>query len=156
MFMSNDKIGLLCKHLEQEIQWITELNSLLDAEKELLANRQFQSLEECAERKQALSIQLEQSANERLAINPTGLRALLDACSNELVEKAQALNQKLAGLLEICHVLNSINGQVIANNLYVRQELMNTMSGNGENAVGIYNAHGNLQPNTIRKHHQKA
>lgn len=161
--MDNDKIHALCKHLEQEITWIEALNALLADEKGLLETRQFKELEEIATRKQDLSNQLEESARARMNLiqkaNPTAgnsLKEFLQEATEAEVAQVNALNNKLAEYLINCRELNSVNGQVIANNLYVRQEIVNALSGNKADAVSVYNAHGDLQSSNDNRHHQKA
>jgi flagella synthesis protein FlgN len=161
----NNNIKTLSSLLEQEINWIDALNILLVEEKEVLATRQFNQLEEFANKKQELSSQLEESAKQRmLLINPTNanqsahlaLKEFLQNCSAEEVTQIDALNNKLVELLARCRELNTVNGQVIANNLYVRQEIVNTLTGNKADAVDVYTANGNIQSSNNARHHQEA
>lgn len=159
----NNKINVLCKYLKQEINWIIELNTLLVEEKELLETRQFIPLEEYADKKQELSILLEESAKQRMILidcpnqDPAAaLKDFLSEATTEELSQVNQLNSTLAEKLTICRELNSVNGQVIANNLYIRQEIMNTLSGTNAEAISTYNAHGNLQSSTDNRHHQEA
>lgn len=159
--MENDQVKMLCKHLEQEIIWIDALNALLTEEKGLLETRQFKELEELASKKQALSSQLEESARVRMNLIQNGnteisLKQFLENASEMEIAQVQSLNAKLAERLANCRELNSVNGQVIANNLYVRQEIVNALSGNKTEAVSVYNAHGDLQSSNGNKHHGQA
>lgn len=164
--MSNDNVKALCKHLEQEISWVESLNDLLAEEKGLLETRQYAQMEECASKKQDLSNKLENSAKQRIAmINPTNqaidaanaLNAFLRECPETEINLVKTLNNKLAHALTLCRDLNTVNGQVIANNLYVRQELVNALSGNKPDAASVYNAHGNLSSsNDTNRHHEEA
>lgn len=164
--MNNDKVKALCKHLEQEISWVESLNDLLAEEKGLLETRQYAQMEECASKKQDLSSKLEDSSKQRMEIiNPTNqildaanaLNAFLSECPEPEINLVKTLNSKLAHALTRCRELNTVNGQVIANNLYVRQELVNALSGNKPDAVSVYNAHGNLSSsNDTNRHHEEA
>lgn len=161
--MNNDKVKALCNHLEQEITWVNALNTLLAQEKGLLETRQFNQLEECASKKQDLSQKLEDSAQMRMTlINPTAqaaetsLKDFLKECTAEEISQVGELNTKLAESLKLCRELNSVNGQVIANNLYVRQEIVNALSGNNAEAVSVYNSHGDLSSSNGNSHHQEA
>jgi flagella synthesis protein FlgN len=164
--MTHDKIKALCDRLQQEISWVEALNALLAEEKTLLETRQFnQRLEDCASKKQDLSKKLEDSGKERMKlINKIDdnqsvevcLKVFLKDCSETEVTQVKGLNSKLSELLIICRELNSVNGQVIANNLYVRQELVNALSGNKADAVSVYNSHGGLSSNNDKKHHREA
>ncbi|WP_058534597.1 flagella synthesis protein FlgN [Legionella saoudiensis] len=164
--MNNDKVKALCKHLEQEISWVESLNNLLAEEKGFLETRQFAQMEECASKKQDLSNKLEDSAKQRMelinssnqAINAAdALNAFLKECPEAEINQVKTLNNKLAHALTRCRELNAVNGQVIANNLYVRQELVNALSGNKPDAVKVYNAHGNLSSsNDTNRHHEEA
>ncbi|NYQ97047.1 flagellar protein FlgN, partial [Escherichia coli] len=63
---NNNKAKTLITQLEQEINWVEELNTLLSEEKEILATSQFNQLETLAEKKQELSTKLEASAKQRV------------------------------------------------------------------------------------------
>jgi flagella synthesis protein FlgN len=164
--MNNDKVKALCKHLEQEISWVESLNGLLAEEKGLLETRQYAQMEECASKKQDLSNKLEDSAKQRMemlnatnqAVNAAdALNAFLRECTETEINLVNALNSKLAHALTRCREQNTVNGQVIANNLYVRQELVNALSGNKPDAASVYNAHGNLSSsNDTNRHHEEA
>lgn len=161
----DNKIKALISYLEQEIQWIKSLNSLLVDEKEVLVSREFNKLEEFANKKQELSNKLEESAQQRMQLinytNPNQpinlvLMEFLKDCSVEETNQINQLNTRLAELLTLCRELNAVNGQIIANNLYVRQEIVNTLSGNQANATSVYTSSGNIKSTTDNKHHQEA
>ncbi|MDR3443306.1 MAG: flagellar protein FlgN [Legionella sp.] len=162
--MDNAKLNALCSHLEQEVTWVEALNALLLEEKTILETRQFPLLEELASKKQELSGKLEESASKRLAlindnIDQTAAAALKDflkECSPSEAQRVTTLNSKLVDCLAICRELNTVNGQVIANNMYVRQEIINTLSGNKPDAVSVYNSHGDLSSSSENRHHEKA
>ncbi|MFT4059881.1 MAG: flagellar protein FlgN [Legionella sp.] len=152
--MSNDKIKGLCDRLQEEIKWVESLNVLLAEEKTLLETRQFnQKLEDCASQKQDLAQKIENSAKVRMQIiNKTDNNQHTSVRLNEFLEdysptestQVTNLHKKLAEVLATCFELNSVNGQVIAHNRYIRQELVNALSGNKASAINIYNAHGTL------------
>lgn len=161
--MDYDKLTALCNHLEQEIDWVTSLCTLLVEEKEILATRKFHELEDCISRKQDLSGKLEESAKQRLQLfnasiqnTEFSLENYLENCTDTEINKVTVLNKRLAENLKRCHDLNTVNGQVIANNLYVRQEIINTLSGHKTEAVRVYNSHGNLTSAKDNNHHQEA
>ena len=161
--MNDNKINALCSHLEQEINWVAALNALLAEEKGLLETRQFKQLEDCASRKQDLSNKLEESAKQRLELIKKADQAIADSlkeflkgCTEAEANQIDALNNKLAEGLTLCRELNTVNGQVIANNLYVRQEIVNALSGNKASAASVYNAHGNLTSSNENRHHEEA
>ena len=161
--MDTNKVNALSTHLEQEISWITELNALLVEEKEILATRQFDLLEEFANKKQALSFKLEESAQQRMyLINPKNqapalaLKEYLRDCSTAETQHIHGLNNKLAECLNRCRELNTVNGQVIANNMYIRQEIVNALSENKPDAVNVYTSQGNIKSTNGNRHHEEA
>lgn len=149
-------------HLEQEIAWLDELNALLTVEKDILINRQFDQLEELANKKQLLSDNLENSAKRRIDFiqssnsQHTSLSNGLTALPKEDSLLISELNKTLSEKLNLCRELNTINGQVIANNLHARQEIIHALSGNASHSVGVYNANGNITSTTDKGHHQEA
>ena len=162
---NNNKIKTLASHLEQEIKWVEELNTLLAEEKILLATRQFDHLEELANKKQSLSTKLEESAKQRLELinnannnldHSLSLKEFLKESTTEETNLIYALNTKLAERLTTCRDLNTVNGQVIANNIHTRQQIVNALSGNKSDAASVYTAHGNMKTSTDTKHHQEA
>lgn len=155
----------LVSHLEQEINWIEALNVLLSEEKTILATRQFDQLDVLAEKKQNLSTQLEASAKQRIdLINGSGinsspsaaLQEFLKNCSVEETHQINKLNNKLAEQLGICRDLNTINGQVIANNIHTRQQIVSALSGNQNESISVYTSNGDLKSSTDTNHHQEA
>lgn len=84
------------------------------------------------------------------------LTAFLKECTVEETNQINQLNTKLAELLTLCRELNAVNGQIIANNLYVRQEIVNTLSGNPANAISVYTSNGDIQSTKENTHHQEA
>ncbi|MCW8410026.1 flagellar protein FlgN [Legionella sp. PATHC035] len=161
----DNKISILSNHLEQEINWVESLNSLLAEEKEILSSRQFDRLEEFANKKQELSNKLEESAKQRMQLihhnNPNepmspALSEFLKNCSADEAALINQLNSKLGEILSRCRELNAVNGQIITNNLYIRQEIVNTLSGNKGNAISVYTANGNIQSSQENTHHQEA
>lgn len=162
---NNNNVKQLAHHLEQEINWVEQLNALLVDEKSVLTNSQFIELEELANKKQDLSDKLEASARQRLeliqnsGINPEGnhsLQEFLKHSKGEEVQHVKNLNNQLAECLALCRELNSVNGQVISNNLHTRQQIVNVLSGKTADAVNIYNATGNVMTNNDNNHHQEA
>ena len=83
------------------------------------------------------------------------LREFLFGHSESDVQQVNSLNTQLSTLLNQCRELNSVNGQVIANNLYIRKEMLNTLSGHGGNAMDIYNAHGNITISRNQDHYRE-
>ncbi|KTD70437.1 MULTISPECIES: flagella synthesis protein FlgN [Legionella] len=161
----DNKIGMLGNHLEQEINWIESLNSLLVEEKEVLSSRQFNRLEEFANKKQELSNKLEESAKQRMQLinhnNPAqsmnlALSEFLKDCSVDEATLINQLNTKLAETLTRCRELNAVNGQIITSNLYIRQEIVNTLSGNKTDAISVYTSTGNIKSSQDNTHHQEA
>jgi flagella synthesis protein FlgN len=161
----NNNLKKLVSHLEQEINWIEQLNNLLAEEKIMLATRQFGQLEGLAEKKQTLSTNIEESAKERMDlinnfnknIDPAlSLKEFLKDCTTEESKQIDKLNTKLVGKLTMCRELNTVNGQVIANNIHTRQQIVNALSGNRTDAVSVYNANGNIKSAADNNHHQEA
>lgn len=163
----NNNIKMLASHLEQEIKWIKQLNALLVEEKEMLATRQFDRLEELANKKQELSAQLEKSSTERVElINKNtektsaglSLKEFLKKCSANEADEINKLNESLAEQLIICRDLNTVNGQVIANNIHTRQQIVSVLSGSKAEAVSVYTAAGNIKNPSAGDagHHEKA
>ncbi|WP_298622940.1 flagella synthesis protein FlgN [uncultured Legionella sp.] len=162
---NNNNAKTLIDHLEQEINWIEHLNVLLSEERTVLETRQFDQLDVLAEKKQNLSVQLEASAKQRMAlINGSNvdlapgiaLQEFLKDCPANDTQQINILNNKLAEQLSICRDLNTINGQVIANNIHTRQQIVNTLSGNKTESMSVYTSNGDLKSSTDTNHHQKA
>ncbi|MGL5741889.1 MAG: hypothetical protein ACRCXC_04740 [Legionella sp.] len=42
------------------------------------------------------------------------------------------------------------------NNLYVRQEIVNALSGNKTDAISVYTSNGDMKPTNENRHHQEA
>lgn len=106
----DNKIKALIRYLEQEIHWVESLNSLLVDEKEILVSREFNRLEEFANKKQELSNKLEESAQQRMQLinytNPNQpinlvLMEFLKVYSVEETNQINQLNTKLAELLTL-------------------------------------------------------
>ncbi len=159
----NNNIKTLVSYLEQEINWIEELNILLSEEKMVLSNRQFDTLEELANKKQMLSDKIEESAKQRVDLISNSnnnaslsLKEFLINCSSEETDHLNKLNNKLAELLTTCRDLNNVNGQVIVTNIQTRQQIVNALSGNTVDAVSVYTATGNLKSSPDNHHHQEA
>lgn len=156
---NNNNAKALVSHLEQEINWIEALNLILSEEKTTLASRQFDQLEELANKKQELSNKLEESAKQRLTIvnhSVTGEKEFLKNFSTEEAKQISRLNIKLAEKLTYCRELNTVNGQVIANNIHTRQEIVNALSGNKADAVNVYTSNGTITSKNDNNHHQEA
>ncbi len=162
---NNNNAKTLISHLEQEINWIEKLNVLLSEEKNVLVTRQFDQLDVLAEKKQNLSTQLEESAKNRMTlINGSGINipasaALQDFvknCSADDVSQINKLNVQLAERLTICRDLNTINGQVIANNIHTRQQIVNALAGNNNDAISVYNSNGDVKSSADKNHYHKA
>lgn len=163
---NNNKAQMMVNFLEQEINWIEKLNTLLSEEKIVLATRQFDQLEDLANQKQELSAKLEESARQRTTLinlsnatseNPgLSLKEFLRNCSPDEANLINKLNNALVERLTMCRELNTVNGQVIANNIHTRQQIVNALSGNNADAMSVYTANGNLKSTTETKHHQEA
>ena len=163
--MNNNNLNILAKHLEQEINWVEELNNLLSEEKTMLATSQFNLLEEIANKKQVLSTKIEESAKHRVDLISNSdstkeaalsLKEFLKNCSAEEADQIDKLNHILFEKLSNCRELNSVNGQVIASNMNTRQQIVNILSGNNTDAVSVYTSTGNLKSSPDTKHHQEA
>lgn len=161
----NNNIKTLASHLEQEINWIEQLNLLLAEEKITLANRQFDDLEELANKKQALSNKIEESAKKRVELiqhananNDAGisLKEFLKNATSEDTSLVNKLNNKLVELLTTCRELNNVNGQVISHNMHTRQQIVNALAGKQTEAVSVYTATGNMKSTKDNNHHQEA
>ena len=162
---NNNNIKTLASHLEQEINWIEQLNVLLGEEKIALANRQFDGLEDLANRKQNLSNKIEESAKKRVEIIQQAnanteagisLKEFLKNATSADTNAVNKLNNKLVELLTTCRELNNVNGQVISHNMHTRQQIVNALSGNKTEAVSVYTATGNMKSASDNNHHQEA
>lgn len=162
---NNNNAKILMSHLEQEINWVEALNTLLSEEKEVLATRQFDQLEILADKKQELSTKLEDSAKQRMGLikhsdssqSPgVSLADFLKDCSTGEASEINQLHNTLVERLATCRELNTVNGQVIASNIHVRQQIVNVLSGNINEALSVYTSHGNLKSSTDNSHHQEA
>lgn len=162
---NNNNIKTLASHLEQEINWIEQLNVLLGEEKIALANRQFDGLEDLANRKQTLSNKIEESAKKRVEIIQQAnanteagisLKEFLKNATSADTNAVNKLNNKLVELLTTCRELNNVNGQVISHNMHTRQQIVNALSGNKTEAVSVYTATGNMKSASDNNHHQEA
>lgn len=161
----NKNVKELVKYLNDEINWIDELNSVLSEEKVVLATRQFDQLEDLADKKQALTNQLEDSAARRVQLlagapsasdAKSALSEFLSQCTPTEVNEINQLNNKLAEKLAYCRELNTVNGQVIASNIHTRQEIVNALMGNKADAVSVYTATGDISSTSDIGHHQEA
>jgi|GEM_PF-5980238 len=161
----NSKVQGLVKHLEQEIQWIEQLNVILTEEKQVLTTLRFDELEQIADNKQSITDKLEQSAKERMTLlfgdsskknEKLAMKEILSTCTAEEANTLNDLNNKLAENLLLCRELNTVNGQVIASNMHTRQEIVKALSGNKSEAVSVYNANGDLNSTADASHHQEA
>lgn len=156
--MNTNNSALLATLLQQEIQWVEQLHGLLSNEKNALATRQFSDLDELAQQKQELSEKLEASAAKRASIQGS-LASLNEFLKNATSQEAQQLNQlslKLGETLAACRELNTVNGQVIANNIHSRQEIVNILSGISDTMASVYSSKGTLQTTTKTQYHQNA
>lgn len=162
---NNNNIRTLANHLEQEIKWVEQLNLLLSEEKIVLTTRQFDALDELANKKQALSNQIEESAKQRVELikntnqeseGTASLKEYLKSCSTEENALISNLNNKLAEILTVCKDLNSVNGQVISSNIHTRQQIVKALSGNNGDAVSVYTATGNIHSTADHNHHEEA
>ena len=163
---NNKNVKELINELKQEIQWIKELNELLSLEKDVLATRKFEQLEELADKKQDLSTKLEDSTKERMKLigdtnsltAKNSLQNFLKSCSTSEANQINKLNTELTEQLTICRDLNTVNGQVIAANVYMRQEIVSVLSGNKVRDVSVYTATGDIKNpgGSEGTHHQKA
>ena len=164
--MTEHKTVRLSKILQQEINWLNDLITLLSEEKKALIERQFEILESLANQKEALSASLEQSARERVELleftlhnndSKSALKALLNTCSVEEAKQITELNNQLAEKILRCRELNTVNGQVITTNLNARQEIFNSISGqNNSDAINVYTASGNVKSSVESSRHQEA
>ena len=162
----NNEVQRLASSLTQEIAWLEELNTILAEEKIVLIERQFDKLEDLANKKEDLSNKLEGSSKERMVLigdpekKPTSatLHEFVKKCDRNDAHLINDLNNKLTKQLVLCRELNTVNGQVIATNIHVREELVNILSGNKVKNVSVYTATGDIQsPSTPEGgHHQKA
>jgi flagella synthesis protein FlgN len=164
---NNDDVHVLANHLKQEITWVKELNAALLEEKAILAERKFDKLEELANKKQALSTALEDSSKERMLLigdpdkkSPSAfLKQFLQHCDKADKDLISTLNKELAEHLNICRERNTVNGQVIATNIHIREEIVNILSGgNKVKDVSVYTSTGDIKaPNKQEGgHHREA
>lgn len=159
----DDNTKIIFECMEQEISWLKELNELLAKEKIVLATRQFEHIEEIANKKNQLSNDLEASNSRRIAVmsegNPGSIKVsihdFIKKCSPDDSKKINKLNKNLAEQLAICRELNTINGQVIATNLHTRQQIVNILSNKTDEGT-VYTAAGTLKSSTTTDpSHQK-
>ena len=164
--MTEHKTVKLSKILQQEINWLDELITVLSEEKKALIERQFEMLENLANQKEVLSSSLEQSARERVELleitldnndSKSALKTLLSTCPAEEAKQITELNNQLAEKILKCRELNTVNGQVITTNLNTRQEIFNSISGqNSSEAINVYTASGNVKSSVESSRHQEA
>ncbi|ASQ46119.1 flagella synthesis protein FlgN [Legionella clemsonensis] len=164
--MTDAKPIQLIQILEQEINFVEQLIALLEEEKNALITRQFDLLESLANQKQMVSNQLEQITQQRtdlLGVDlqvksaKESLKDFLAQCSTQEAAHVQILNAKLAEKLILCRELNAVNGQVITSNIYTRQEIINTITGQvPENTTSVYTASGGIKSSNDSNNYQKA
>lgn len=162
--MPEQKPGKLIHLLEQELNDLGSLRSVLSKEKEALIARDYESLEELANQKQQLSEQLEQSSKERIALlhiehsnhSKSVMEAFLSHCSVEEAQRINQLNAQLAEQLTMCREANTVNGQVIATNINVRQEFIAALSGQNGESHSVYTAAGEVKTSNETGKHQEA
>lgn len=164
--MIENKASELTTLLQQEVNWIGELITILSDEKEALIKNSFASLENLSELKQALADKLEQSAGERVTLlggetegpqAQAALQSFLSQCSPDEGEKISQLNKQLAENLIYCRELNMVNGQVIITNLHIRQELFNSLKNQANiDKASTYTSSGDLKSSNESLRHQEA
>ncbi|CAM3039667.1 flagella synthesis protein FlgN [Legionella worsleiensis] len=163
--MNNNNAKTLIGHLEQEVNWIESLNTLLAEEKNALGSSQFDKLSDLADQKQDLTAKLEESAKQRNALLSAdkpiqsiklSLQDFLKNCSEHEAKQINKLNLQLMEQLAICRDLNTINGQVIANNIHTRQQIVSALSGGNTDSTSVYTSNGDLSSSSGTNHHQEA
>lgn len=163
---NNDNVSQLITFMQQEIQWISELNALLHQEKTALNESQFDQLEDLANKKQALSEHLDKSTKAKMALlgDPQAqspkdsLQEFIKTCSKAQAAQISTLNNELAALLIQCRELNTVNGQVVATNIHIRHEMVSILSGHKPSDVSLYTATGDIKSPTHPEasHHKEA
>lgn len=157
-------VAKLVNHLKQEIEWVQSLNILLSQERDFLIASEYHALEAVSSEKTCLSEQLEQSAKARMQlINPENqdadpkqsLQHFLTHCKKEEADAIQAQHKILAEKLMICQELNSINGQVIATNIYRREELLTIITGKESESLNVYTSVGSMAASTSTNHYKE-
>jgi flagella synthesis protein FlgN len=163
---NNNNMSKLAQELEQELFWVKELNILLAEEKTALSTRQFDKLEALAEKKQKFSTELEKSTKSRLlligatenVLPHVALQEYIKTLSPNDAKTLTKLSKELSEQITICQELNTINGQAIATNIHMRQEIIKVLTGSTEKDAATYTATGDIKNDGPNKpsHHEKA
>lgn len=149
--------------LEQELGWLVELNSTLAKEHETLTQSNYKELEHLSDAKNKLSELLEASTQKRMDILTTHtgsqniaefLKSQGSTDKNQAIEK---INNRLAEQLKLCQEQNLVNGQIISNNLYMRQEILSLLGNNQSQPTITYASNGSVDnKNSGFTQHQEA
>lgn len=109
---------------------------------------------------------MEKSTKNRLLLigasesNPPqeALQKYLKTISPEEASVLTKISKELSEQIILCQELNTINGQAIATNIHMRQEIVKVLSGNTEKDASTYTATGDIKNDGSNKpsHHEKA
>lgn len=160
----NNKVAQLAQYIQNEINLVATMNGLLQEEKETLIKREFDLLQELSNKKQELSLQLEENAKLRmnlLGYNTSNvpnqvLNEFLKDCPDSEVSRIHELNNKLLDQLALCRELNAVNGQVITANISIRQQIIDALSGKLPGDDHVYTATGVVKNTSGATHYEKA
>lgn len=156
----NNSLEQLTELLELDLKHTTELCAVLEKEKQVLIDREFEALSKLATEKQTLLDKVEQNNKQKLAIlspfaNGETQESLLNTFVKQYGEAAalkfKALNQKLDDKLAQCREQNAVNGQVIVRNLSNNKELLSILTGKQNNEGDLYNALGKVSQSKNNK-----
>jgi flagella synthesis protein FlgN len=148
--------------IESDLADVESLIALLEREKAILSERQFEELPTLVEQKQSKMKCLEENFKRRvdyLTNSHDGdtylecLNSYINTLAPEQREPIIQLNQQLEQALAKCRDLNTINGQVISVNLNNHAQLMNIIQGKPTQAT--YDAKGNIQRQAQQTKHQE-
>jgi len=161
--MSADSKGI-AYFLRQEIALVEALNKLIAEEREVLIQKNYETLSNIADKKEAIAVQLNTLTKERIKLvcktdNPEqyqeALPVYLAKLDDNTRNEVHLLNAQLGENLVICKTNNAVNGQVISANIQIRENLLETMGASGGQGA-TYGEQGQVDRLRNPSHHHEA
>lgn len=161
--MSADSKGI-AYFLQQEIVLVEALNKLIAEERQVLIEKNYEALSDIADRKEDIAQKLNALTKARIVHvcnddSPERYQEALPAYLAKLDEKARQdihnLNTALGEKLVTCKTGNAVNGQVVAANIQIRENLLETIGATHGQGV-TYGEQGQVDRLRDPSHHHEA
>lgn len=151
--MTTNILQHLTQLVNKDLHDTESLYTLLEDEKNKLAEGQFSELGSIANNKQQLVKRIEATNNKKSQLI-TDLKQkyqtedimpiLIKNYGQKAAQDLKRLNQALDHQLEKCQKLNAVNGQVIVRSIKHNQELIAIVTGQTQKNTNSYNAQGKV------------